>query len=218
MYDQEHMLNTVFGNWRQLVGASLVAIALLIVTATFLPLFVQEFNYYTGVKNMPVVSTEATSVGNPNEEEVLVPVDEEFGIVIPKIRANSRVHSDIDWTNEALYQKVLQTGVAQARGTSTPDQPGNMFLFSHSGVDFYEATRYNAEFYLLGKLEQNDEVDIFYKGQKYTYTVRETKIVSPDEVEYLGRGGAEKTVTLMTCWPAGTTYKRLIVIAEQKPL
>jgi sortase A len=147
-----------------------------------------------------------------------VPIDEEFGIVIPKVRANSRIHADIDWQNPSVYQKALQTGVAQAKGTSTPDMPGSMFLFSHSGVDFYEAARYNAEFYLLGKLEAGDEIDIFYKGQKYLYTVRETKIVAPSEVEYLSGQTEAKTVTLMTCWPAGTTYKRLIVIADQKPL
>ncbi len=196
----------------------MIAIALLIVIATFLPLLWQEVTYYNQGKSVPKVGSAQEKNSQSKEashEEILVPVDEEFGIVIPKIRANSRIHADVDWQDASVYQKILQTGVAQARGTSTPDNPGNMFLFSHSGVDFYEAARYNAEFYLLGKLEVGDEIDVFYKGQKYLYTVRETKTVNPDEIEYINNPGKAKTVTLMTCWPAGTTYKRLIVIADQ---
>lgn len=205
-------------DWRTFLGGSLVAVGLLIIIATFFPLLVQEIGYYTERSGLPKVQTQAEALSQNqgiSAEEVLIPKDEEFGIVIPKIRANSLIHADIDWQNEPLYQKALQTGVAHAKGTSTPNMVGNMFLFSHSGVDFYEAVRYNAEFYLLGKLEAGDEIDIFYKGQKYLYTVRETKIVDQSEVEYINKKVKEKTLTLMTCWPAGTTYKRLLVIADQ---
>lgn len=218
MYDAQQVQDRVTKDWRILLGGSLVAIALLIIVATFLPLIGQEIAYYTQGNRLPKVESGEQKISQAEEglhEEVLVPVDEEFGIVIPKIRANSRIHADIDWQNEPLYQKALQTGVAQAKGTSTPNMVGNMFLFSHSGVDFYEAARYNAEFYLLGKLEAGDEIDVFYKGQKYLYTVRESKIVAPGEIEYLSGQEQAKTVTLMTCWPPGTTYKRLIVIADQ---
>jgi sortase A len=218
MYDAQQVQDKVTKDWRILLGGSLVAVALLIISATFLPLIGQEIGYYSQGDTLPKVEgaqERNSQAGNVSPEEVLVPVDEEFGIVIPKIRANSRIHADIDWQNAAVYQKALQTGVAQASGTSTPDMPGNMFLFSHSGVDFYEAARYNAEFYLLGKLTAGDEIDVFYKGQKYLYTVRETKMVAPSEVNYIQKQGEAKTVTLMTCWPPGTTYKRLIVIAEQ---
>ena len=220
MYDLKQLLPRT-KDWRLLLGGSLIAIALLILIATFFPLIVQEIAYYSQGNNLPKVESGAQEISQVEEgssAEVLVPKDEDFGIVIPKIRANSRIHADIDWQNEPLYQKALQTGVAQAEGTSTPNMVGNMFLFSHSGVDFYEAVRYNAEFYLLGKLEVGDEIDIFYKGQKYLYTVRESKTVNPDEVDYITKKGDKKTLTLMTCWPAGTTYKRLIVIADQTPL
>ncbi len=220
MYDLRQLLPKT-KDWRLVLGGGLIAISLLIVIATFLPLIGQEITYYTEGSNLPKVESREQKISQTDKdslEEVLVPVDEEFGIVIPKIRANSRIHADIDWQNEPLYQKALQTGVAQAKGTSTPNMVGNMFLFSHSGVDFYEAARYNAEFYLLGKLEVGDEIDVFYKGQKYLYTVRESKTVNPDEIDYITKKEDNKTLTLMTCWPAGTTYKRLIVIADQTPL
>lgn len=149
-----------------------------------------------------------------DSKEALVPVNEEFGIVIPKIGANEQVHKNIDWQDGNIYQRALQTGVAHAKGTSTPETPGNMFLFSHSGIDFYEAARYNAVFYLLGKLEPEDEIFIFYEGKKYVYRVTEKKIVNPEEVQYLTEKTDNRRLTLMTCWPAGTTFKRLVVLAE----
>ena len=146
---------------------------------------------------------------------VIVPVDEDFGIIIPKIGANARVIPDVDWRDADVYQKALADGVAQAAGTARPGELGNVFLFSHSGVDFLEANRYNALFYLIDKLVTDDEITLLYRGEKFVYRVVEKKMVAPDSLEYLGGDNTTKTLTLMTCWPAGTTLKRLLVVAEQ---
>ncbi|MBP9728458.1 MAG: sortase, partial [Candidatus Moranbacteria bacterium] len=151
----------------------------------------------------------------PFKNQGIVPVDENFGIVIPKIRANARVIAGVDWQDSRVYQQALVNGVAQAKGTANPGEPGNVFLFSHSGVDFFEANRYNALFYLIDKLVSGDEIIILYQGEKFTYQVTEKKIVSAESVEYLRGDGSKQTLTLMTCWPAGTTLKRLIVTALQ---
>ena len=112
-----------------------------------------------------------------------------------------------------VYQQALTKGVAQAKNTSYPDLNGNMFIFAHSSVDFYEAQKYNSVFYLLSKLEKEDKIDIYFKEKKYTYSVTEKKTVDPTEISYLENKSIEKTLTLMTCWPPGTTYQRLIVKA-----
>jgi sortase A len=92
-----------------------------------------------------------------------------------------------------------------------------MFLFAHSGADFFEAQRFNAVFYLLSKMEKGDVVYIFYKGKRLTYEVISQEKVNADQVEFMDAktDSQEKTLTLMTCWPAGTTLKRLMVIARQ---
>ena len=215
------LLSRIMNKHRILLGGGLIGIALVIIIGTFLPLYFQEIGYYYGTLFRQPVSVDTGSKEQSVQsakEDVIVPKNTDFGIVIPKIRANSQIHQDVDWQNPQIYQKALQTGVAHALGTSTPDQDGNMFLFAHSGVDFYEAVRYNAEFYLLGKLEVGDEITIFYQDKPYLYTVREVKKVSPSEVEYLEKDSITKTLTLMTCWPAGTTFKRLLVIAERETL
>ncbi len=144
----------------------------------------------------------------------MTPVDEEYGIVIPKIGANSRVIADVSPYNEKEYQVQLTKGVAHARDTAYPGQFGNTFIFAHSASNWYQANQYNAVFYLLNKLTKGDDIYLFYKGTKYKYTVTEHKIVDSNAFEYLKQDHSAKKLTLMTCWPAGTTLKRYIVEAS----
>lgn len=202
-------------------GIALIAVSALIIFLTFFPVIKEEAKYQLLPKHddVPVLTREEAGNAVKNGEDMpnaaIYPVDEDFGIVIPKISANARVIADVDWQDANVYQRALTRGVAHAAGTSYPGMSGNVFIFSHSGVDFYEANRYNALFYLLNKLVPGEEIYVFYKGQKFVYLVAEKKTVSPESVEYLKGDPAKKTLTLMTCWPAGTTLKRLIVVAEQ---
>ena len=75
---------------------------------------------------------------------------------------------------------------------------------------------YNEIFALLDHLEYGDEVIIYYGQKKFTYVIREKKVVRPGDVKALEREGGKKELSLMTCWPIGTTLKRLLVFAELK--
>ncbi len=176
-------------------GIVLILAGLWILLLTFYPV-IQEEVRYTVIK-----------------PKVIAPVDTDFGIVIPKIGASAKVIANVDPYNERDYQRQLTKGVAQAKGTALPNQNGNVFIFAHSAGNFYEANRFNAVFYLLTKLEKGDEVDLYYKGTKYQYKITDKKLVDATDVSYLSRG-KEKILTLMTCWPPGTTLKRLIVVAH----
>jgi len=153
---------------------------------------------------------------NFKQTEVLIPVDPNFSIVIPKIAANAKILANVDPVDEKVYLEALQKGVAHAYGTAFPGEGGHIFLFAHSTDYFWNVGTYNAIFYLLGKLEKDDEVNIFYKGQRYVYKVIGKKIVDPRQVEYLTRKSNKEFLTLQTCWPPGTTFKRLLVFAVRK--
>ena len=149
-----------------------------------------------------------------NKTEILSPVSARFGLVIPKIGANVEIFPNVDAGKPEAYLPVLQKGVAHAAGTVFPGVAGNIYLFAHSTDAFWNVGRYNAIFYLLKELDRGDEVDIFSNGIRHTYKVTEKKIVNPSEVEYLTRPLPYEQLTLQTCWPPGTTFKRLIVIAK----
>jgi len=180
------------------LGLGAIAAGLVIVCLTFFPIVKEEIVYTVSSKT------------NTN----LTPVDTSFGIVIPKIGANAHVIENVNPYNAREYQEALTRGVAHAQGTSLPGQNGTMFLFSHSSVDFYRASQYNSVFYLIGKLETNDEIDIYYQTQKYVYRVTGKKIVEPTDISYLSKSSETKTLVLMTCYPPGTALKRLIVTSS----
>jgi len=143
----------------------------------------------------------------------IVPVDPQFSIVIPKINANAAIIFNIDpnYPQESLI--ALEDGVAHVKKTQLPDEEGNLFLFAQAADSFWRAGRYNPVFFLAGKLKQGDEISIFYRGRRYRYEVSEKKVIWPAEIEYWKAPSTGKTVTLMTGYPPGTIYKRLIIVA-----
>ncbi len=179
-----------------------MASAIIIAYLTFAPVLKSEIKYQLVVKNKTV-------------EEKIVPVDTDFSVVIPKIRANARVVENVDPFDAKNYQLALSRGVAHAKGTSTPDKGSNTFLFAHSAGNWYQANQYNAIFYLLNKLEKGDEIVLYFKDKEYVYQVEELQYVGGGETKYMN-ASAKNKLTLMTCWPPGTTLKRLIVIAKLK--
>src|SRR3989338_4293517 len=152
---------------------------------------------------------------NLKEVEFLVPEDPNFSVVIPKIGANAKILSNIDASDEKAYLDALNKGVAHALGTKFPGESGHIFLFAHSTDYFWNVGTYNAIFYLLNKLAKGDEVDVFFQGQRYVYRVVDRVIADPSQVEYLTRKSNKEFLTLQTCWPPGTSFKRLLVFATR---
>lgn len=142
------------------------------------------------------------------------PVDEDFGIVIPKINVNAAIVQDVDPYSSFEYQRQLAKGVAHAAGTALPDEERSMFLFAHASGDILMARRYNSVFYLLNKLEAGDQLLIYYRGAPYYYQVLSSKEVAADAVSYL-ENNDESDLILMTCTPPGTTWRRLLVFADK---
>lgn len=193
-----------------ITGMVLVSAAFLILSLTFYPVLKVELDYLV---NRPKADVPVTLTPNPSSN-TLVPTFPDLGIVIPKIGANARIVPNVDPYDSRVYQVALTKGVAHAKGTVLPGQPGNSFIFSHSSANFYEATQYNSVFYLLTKLEAGDKIYVFVNKTKFVYTVTDKKIVDPKDVDFLSPKAVGKKLTLMTCWPAGTSLKRLIVVAE----
>jgi LPXTG-site transpeptidase (sortase) family protein len=199
----------------------LILSGIIILAVIYFPLVKEQVKYWFSSKSHEVIilgKNEAINLTRENkpERKIIFPIDEEFGIVIPKISANAKIVAEVDSNDSRIYQKALAEGVAQAKGSAFPGEKGNVFIFAHSGVNFSEAVRYNAVFYLLNELQNDDEIFVFYKGQKFTYQVTEKKTVKAEDVQYIKGNQNKKTLTLMTCWPAGTTLRRLIVIGEEK--
>jgi sortase A len=132
-------------------------------------------------------------------------------ITVPKIHAQAPLITNVDPFNESIYRDVLKHGVAQAKGTALPGQKGTVFTFAHSSGNTLEETNYNTIFLRLGELEYGDQILVKYKGKVYEYKVYDKKIVWPTEIEYLKQ--KKDQLIIQTCWPIGTSLKRLLVFA-----
>jgi len=150
-------------------------------------------------------------------EQEIVPPDTEFSIVIPKIGASAKVFPNVDPSNENDFLPKLTEGVAHAQGTVFPGLPGNIYLFAHSTDNFWNAGRYNAIFYLLKDLKEGDEIAVFFQGERHNYFVTQTRVVDASDVSFITQANTGKEqLILQTCWPPGTTWKRLLVFANPR--
>lgn len=206
----------------RLFGVSLVLTGIILLFLTYTPLMISYLNYL--IDRGSATQIEATvekliedEQGKNSEIDSSLFVDQNFSILIPKIGASGRVMADVDPYNQEIYTAALKEGIAHAQGSAIPGAKGNSFLFAHSAMGFYDLVSQNVNFYLLNKLSEGDKVYVLYDGEILRYEVEETKLVNRDEVEYLASdpNSESETLTLMTCWPAGTDYKRLIVRASR---
>ncbi len=136
------------------------------------------------------------------------------GMTIPKLYMDEPIIFNVDPQNRPEYMAALKTGIAQAAGTNLPGYPGLGYYFAHSS-SAETVSQYNAVFYLLGKLKVGDEVDIWKDNQKNQYVVYDSYVTTPDDLKFLNQTYDQETIVLQTCWPPGTTLKRLLVFARR---
>lgn len=221
------------------IGNFLLLFAIFGVFATFGPAFYYEAQYrianargvrFTISESKPKPIESDPQLPNPTpsglgftdllvgpKEHQLIPFDTNFSILIPKIGANARVFANTDPSDEKQFLPILQQGVAHAKGSVFPGIPGNTYIFAHSADNFWDVGRYNAVFYLLKDLSAGDDIVIFFENQRFNYKVSELRVVDAEDVSLLvnsqnPEGGP--ILILQTCWPPGTTWKRLIVLAK----
>jgi sortase A len=101
---------------------------------------------------------------------------------------------------------TLNRGVGRIQGTARPGEKGNIGIAGHRD-GFFRG---------LKDLKVGDVIDLELPGGVTTYTVKEVKIVNPNDVEVL-KAQSFPTLTLVTCYPfyfIGSAPQRYIVQAS----
>ncbi len=148
---------------------------------------------------------------------LIKPVNTDFSLVIEKIGVNAPVVRDVPVSDEDAYIEALKNGIAHASSAPYPsEEPGNVYLFAHSSINFWRLGKYAKVFNLLRKLEKGDNVNVFYEEKQYTYEVINSEIYKGFNTYPLKRATLEPILTLQTCDPPGTTFNRLVVTAALK--
>lgn len=150
----------------------------------------------------------------PYEDRIIIP---KIGKNIPLVDVESHnADSSNEW-NE-IFMKELENGIVKYPGSADPGQKGNSFIFGHSSNYPWAKWNYNDVFALLNELVTWDEIIVYFHQKKFIYTVKEKKIVKPGHISSLGGYNDDRRLTLMTCWPLGTTLNRLLVVTELKEI
>lgn len=204
-----------YAKWILRAGLALVVFGVILLIFIFFQAIKSEISYlvYNLPKNYSVITKKENS--NSENNNSIVAANDDFSLIIPKIGVNSKIIANVDPNDEFQQRTALKEGIAHAKGTSVPSEKGRVFVFAHSSENFYSQSQNNTIFYLLRKLEKGDDVRIVYDGLLYGYLVREIRYVNEDEVEYLAYDDSNNDLVLMTCWPPGTSFKRLLVICER---
>jgi LPXTG-site transpeptidase (sortase) family protein len=208
--------------WINKLGSFLIIVGFLILFFIYSPVLLKEVGYqvkkssfddYLLVESPDEIEEAEKRAELEFRKTVLIPKAFDFSLVIPKIGVNEEVFPNIDTQDEDEYLPVLKKGVAHGKGSSFPGRAGTAFLFAHSTDDFYNIPTYNASFFLLNKLKKGDDIFVFYQNRKYSYKVKSKKILGADEVGEYIKKLEDNELVLQTCWPPGTTLKRLLVEA-----
>ncbi len=120
-------------------------------------------------------------------------------IVIPKMNVDAPIIEGVTWED-------LKKGVGHLPGSAQPGERGNLYLAAHNDI-FGEIFRY------LDKLEVGDRYYIYAGPTKYTYEVREKRIINPTDVEVM-LPTTGPVATLQSCYPYLIDTHRLVVIAD----
>jgi LPXTG-site transpeptidase (sortase) family protein len=180
---------------------SAVIVFLVVLAAFKAPIFYYQLKYlFESPKTSQVASNSGQVSGTPT-------------LTIPKINVSTPVVFEPSIV-EANVQKALESGVVHYGNTAEPGKPGNAVIFGHSSNDWDKPGNFKFIFVLLEKLAVGDTFTVDYKGTRYEYQIYERKVVLATDVGVVAPT-AEPTATLITCWPTGTSQKRLVVHAKQ---
>lgn len=122
-------------------------------------------------------------------------------IIIPQINVDQVIVPGTDW-------EALKLGVGQHLNGATPADPDrNVVLAAHNDI-------YGEIFRHLDRLEPGMQFQIQTESRFYTYVVRETRIVKPNDV-YVMEDQGVPMVTLISCYPYQVNTQRIIVFADR---
>lgn len=100
-------------------------------------------------------------------------------------------------------------------GTGLPGEYGTAVIFGHSVLpQFYNPTNYKTIFSTLPTMKIGDEVFVKYDGVEYRYVVYEMLVTEANDLTPLTQRFDDSYITLITCVPPGTYWKRLNVRAR----
>ncbi len=145
--------------------------------------------------------------GKQTDSEKLVTGIREYSITIPKLNiTKARVVVGGDDLTKSLIHYLPR---------SMPGEFGNVAIFGHSTLpQLYNEKDYKTIFTYLPSLQKGDSILIDVGDLEYEYVIYDMFVVNPDKISVLDQQYDAAYLTLVTCVPPGTFWKRLVIKAK----
>lgn len=132
---------------------------------------------------------------------------EDYTISIPKLNIKDAKVSTRD--------NNLAEHLVNYSGTQVPPNKGNAVVFGHSTLpQLFNPKDYKTIFANAYKMKVGDEIFANVLGVTYKYKVFNIKVVEASDLSVLEQNLEDRFLTLITCTPPGTVWKRLVIKAR----
>lgn len=130
-----------------------------------------------------------------------------YSISIKKIGIDKAEVSTVDYD--------LTRHTVNYQGTAIPPNTGNAVIFGHSTLpQLFNPKDYKTIFATAYKLQIGDEILVNLPQITYKYKVFSIIVVDAEDTSVLEQNYSDSFLTLITCTPPGTTWKRLVIKAK----
>lgn len=130
-----------------------------------------------------------------------------YDISIQKLKIKNAVVSTID-TN--LSDHLVNYG-----GTAIPPQKGAAVVFGHSTLpQWFNPKDYKTIFATLHELRVGDSIEVNVSKLTFVYKIYNISVVDASDISMFEQKYDDSYLTLVTCTPPGTTWKRLVIKAR----
>jgi len=134
-----------------------------------------------------------------------------YAISIPKINVLDAVVSTEDTD--------LTRHMVQYNSKATPPEKGNAIVFGHSTLpQLYNPKDYKTILAKAYMLKKGDSIITTVRGVTYLYKIEGIRIVSAEDTSIFAQKKDDSYLTLVTCTPPGTIWKRLVLTARLQAL
>lgn len=129
----------------------------------------------------------------------------EYEFSIPSQNINHMKVSAVDFDLSKHLVQYFST-------SKSPIEKGTSVIFGHSTLpQWFDPTNYTSIFAKLHTIKNGDDIIITLNKKDYVYKVFSVSILESNDPNIFSQSFDNSYVTIITCTPPGTTWKRLVV-------
>jgi LPXTG-site transpeptidase (sortase) family protein len=147
------------------------------------------------------------------ERKQMKAIEKENAIEIEKIGVLAPVIFFDDIVDDEVVHEALDRGTVHFPGSALPGETGQTIILGHSAPPGWPDIKYDWVFTYLDDLVFGDKISVYLNGQKYVYYVKDKIFIDKGD-DLPGNSTDGNALALISCWPPGKNYRRIVVIGR----